>query len=245
MPVFIDRTGQKFGRLTVIERVYLPGKKRAWWLCRCDCGNEKIVSSDSMVQKCVQSCGCLQKERIRKRHGYTTHSGASRLYHTWSGMIQRCTNKNDKYYYNYGGRGIKVCDDWKKDFVSFKDWALENGYSEDLFIDRIDNDKGYFPDNCRWATRRQQQNNLRCNVKYQFADGRILTNSDMCKILSVSKNTVDNRIKSHIVSIANINYASKGKRPHLFILDCKPEDIACDMAFLCELEKGRWDKCQS
>ena len=236
MPAFKDRTGQKFGRLTVIERVYPPGRRRAWWRCKCDCGNEKIVSSDSMIRGGVRSCGCLQKENHPKKHGHTTHTTASRLYHTWSGMVQRCTNPNEKYYCNYGGRGIEICEEWRKDFATFKDWAIASGYSDDLFIDRIDNGKGYFPNNCRWVTRYQQQNNLRCNLRYMFSDGKIITNSDMARLMMITKKAVDKTIKDHVVEARDID--PKSNKPHLFILDCTPNEIAVSGAFLAELEKG-------
>lgn len=223
MPKFKDITGQKYGRLTVVERVYPPNRKRAWWRCVCDCGNEKITSSDMLKRGGVRSCGCMARDNHPIKHGYAVRKGRQRLYRTWSGIIQRASNPNDKYYRMYGGRGIYVCDEWRE-FDKFKEWALANGYKDDLFIDRIDNNKGYFPDNCRWVTRFQQQNNLRCNIRYEFADGKLMTNSEIARLMSVSKDRVNRTIERFVVSKLEIN--EKSKQPHLFILSCTANDLA-------------------
>jgi hypothetical protein len=104
----------------------------------------------------------MQESRIK--HG----EAGSRLYHTWNDMIQRCHNENHKCYADYGGRGIKVCEIWLHDFAAFRDWAVSNGYVDDLEIDRIDNDRGYSPENCRWTTRKQQTRNCRRNHLIEY-----------------------------------------------------------------------------
>ena len=155
----IDLTGHRFGRLTVVKRV---GTKKSFavWLCQCDCGKTATLPSAYLRTGQTRSCGCLAHDVLVARN--TSHGGSySRLYRIWHGMRQRCTDPNSSNYENYGGRGITVCDEWMHDFAAFQKWALANGYHEDLTIDRINNDSGYRPDNCRWATRHEQRLNQR------------------------------------------------------------------------------------
>lgn len=155
----IDLTGQRFGRLTVLERAENKGAY-VCWKCRCDCGIEKIIAGYCLKSGKTQSCGCLQIERTAEAH--TTHGKYhTRLHGIWTDMKARCNNPNRKAYKDYGGRGITVCEEWHNSFETFYEWAMANGYSDDLTIDRIDNDKGYSPDNCRWATMADQNKNKR------------------------------------------------------------------------------------
>lgn len=206
MAEFKDLTGQKYGLLTVIERAYV-GKPRGWWRCRCECGKETIASSDTLKRGGKRSCGCLAVKNHPIKHGCGKRRGRTRLYHTWSGMIQRTTNPKDKYYMNYGGRGIKVCDEWRN-FSVFKEWAESNGYRDDLFIDRIDNDRGYSPDNCRFSTRLQQQNNLRCNIRFCFSDNQILTETEVANMLGIKKSKVKSVLRPYIILMEDINPSS-------------------------------------
>ncbi|QQE75199.1 hypothetical protein [Brevibacillus composti] len=155
----IDLTNQRIGRLTVLSRSGNIGKHPAW-LCKCDCGKTTTVRGDHLRNNLIRSCGCLEEEN-RKNGANTKHGGRnSRLYEIWSGMLKRCNNPNSHSYENYGGRGIKVCDDWL-DFSKFRDWALKHGYSDSLSIDRINNDGNYEPSNCRWTDAKTQANNRR------------------------------------------------------------------------------------
>ena len=149
-----DITGQKFGKLTAIKRVSKIGEP-VKWECQCDCGNTCVVSENNLGRS-TKSCGCL-------RHKGTHKLSKTRLYGVWTDMKQRCYNPNEIAYKNYGERGIEVCNEWKNDFGKFYDWAINNGYSDNLEIDRINNNQNYSPNNCRWITHQEQQLNKRSN----------------------------------------------------------------------------------
>jgi len=151
MSKLIDLTGQKFGKWTVLERAQNYKSGLARWLCRCDCGREKIVYSRHLRTEASQQC----------RHCGSIKHGLYKikLYQVWADMISRCKNPNGKYYKHYGGRGIKVCPGWRNDFMIFRRWALGHGYKHYLTIDRIDNDGDYEPSNCRFITMKKQNRN--------------------------------------------------------------------------------------
>lgn len=187
-----DLSNQRFGRLTVMERADNLGHHTRW-LCKCDCGNYTKSHTTSLTSGRAKSCGCLGREKATK--SITTHGGRyTQLYSVWCGMKKRCYNKSYEYYNRYGGRGIKVCDEWRDDFATFREWALNNGYRDGMEIDRIDNDSNYIPGNCRWATRSEQIKN-RSNSITITHDGQTLSLIDWCDIYGVGYKLAHARYK--------------------------------------------------
>lgn len=195
---FIDLTGKRFGKLTVVSRaenaIEPNGKPRVMWNCHCDCGNDTVVAGSHLRNKHTTSCGCYGREARIKSN--TTHGKSNTpIYRTWRHMIERCYNKNNKRYNSYGGRGIKVYDKWINDFQSFYEYVSslphygENGYS----LDRIDNDGNYEPNNIRWADDYIQNNNQRTSHFITF-DGKTQTISQWSRELDIPYDTLYSRI---------------------------------------------------
>lgn len=161
------KPGQRFGQLTIIKEVNKfiqpSGQTQRGFLCKCDCGNEKIIRLSHLNHNRVRSCGCL----LGERHG----DNGTHLHNTYRGMKNRCYNESYIDWENYGGRGIRVCDEWRNSYLAFRDFALKNGYKDGLCIDRIDNDKGYYPANCRFVNDIISVNNRR-NTFYVEYRGR-------------------------------------------------------------------------
>lgn len=184
--------GKTFGRLTVVSKH--PERKRAYiqWICECECGNEVVVISNKLRSGHTRSCGCLQKEVVRKmalKHGESRTKNP--LYTVWNGMRARCGDTNHKSYDRYGGRGIRVCKEWD-DYQLFEIWAMSNGYERGMELDRLDNDEGYSPDNCDWVSRKTNMRNTSHNV---IIEGLYLTDwfSSVANETGLKESTVKNR----------------------------------------------------
>ena len=171
MTKYEDLTGKKFNYLTVLE-LKRNNKTKIQWLCQCDCGNTVIVLASHLKNAHTKSCGCFRKNKLTKENPKYKHGKRhSRIYSVWINMKTRCYNKNVKAYKNYGNRGIKVCNEWigkEKGFINFYNWAIQNGYRDDLTIERINVDGNYEPNNCRWGTYKQQNNNKRSNMYIEY-----------------------------------------------------------------------------
>lgn len=185
-----DLTGQRFGRLTVIG-VDDRDTRKTYFYCQCDCGNVKSVRSDSLIAGAIRSCGCLklEQDRINLEANHSHKMSGTRPYWIWQDIKNRCYNPHDIRYDRYGGRGITVIDEWRNDFSAFYEWSLKNGYADNLTIDRIDNDKGYSPDNCRWSTMKEQSRNRSTNINIRIGNAT-KTLTEWCEIFSVDSKTV-------------------------------------------------------
>lgn len=196
--------GQKFNKLTVIKLDHIEDKifnssnyksgKRVlhleYYLCKCDCGKETIVEKSHLRKNvnATKSCGCSM--------GTHHMSHKNRIYNIWTGIRRRCLSSKQSNidYKNYKGRGITICEEWKNDFKTFYDWAIANGYKDDLTIDRINNNGNYEPSNCRWATKAEQTLNYRRNRKLLF-NGKILTIKEISDLLKMKYNTLYMKIR--------------------------------------------------
>lgn len=196
-PRFKDLTGQKFNMLTAISwSVHRSGKVE--WKCRCDCGKETTVLALNLTRGHTTSCGC-HRDAIRGQANKADYETGTSLHRIWLKMKRRCREIDDhaKYYFQ---RGIKVCDEWEKDYKAFRDWSLSHGYDDSLTIDRIDNNKGYSPENCRWVTMQTQANNNRKNRIIEY-NGERKTIAEWSRILNVGyKSLYEKVINNRYVS---------------------------------------------
>ena len=187
----IDLTGRTFGRLTVIQ--YDHSKNGAYWLCRCECGKTKVIKGNSLTKGVTTSCGCKSIEMSIKRS--TTHGmTGTRIYRIRSGMIARCYKENATSYPKYGAKGITVCEEWlgENGFINFYNWAMENGYKDNLTLDRINPKGNYEPSNCRWATYKEQANNTKATVFLTY-NGETKPASEWAEIVGISQSVITHR----------------------------------------------------
>jgi len=174
---------QKFGRLTVIGRSENLKSGNSQWICRCDCGNITKVSRPRLINGTSKSCGCLRNENAKTRA--TTHGKSkTKLYNVWQGIKRRCNNLEYFMYPMYGARGIAICIEWLESFDLFYDWAMQNGYTDGLSIERMDNNGNYEPSNCKWATKKEQARNRRTNrlITYKEETHCVYEWAEMLKI---------------------------------------------------------------
>lgn len=195
----VDITGKKFNMLVAMNRVRdYANSKDNYWRFKCDCGNIVIHKKYDVVHGLCVSCGCYGRELRRKlaiTHGLRKHP----LYPIWTSMKQRCFNQNHDAYYNYGARGITVCDEWKNNFVAFYTWSLNNGYAKGLSIDRIDNNGDYTPANCRWISMDEQRNNTRRSVIITaFSESHCA--AEWARITGISETAIKDRIRRQNLS---------------------------------------------
>lgn len=187
-----DLTGLKFNMLTVESFAYIRDS-HAYWNCVCDCGKKTVVCGSRLMRNTTKSCGCLGPKMTRqraKREGFST----TRLHRIYTGIKTRCYNKKSKDYKNYGGRGIVVYKEWLENPLAFRDWALSNGYKENLSIDRIDVNGNYEPSNCRWSTVKQQGNNRRSNLLITW-NGETKTAAEWCAEKGWNRHIIPERLR--------------------------------------------------
>lgn len=191
-----DLTGKKFGKLTAVKIVGKDKQRNNLWNCKCDCGNEIVVRSCELKRGHCKSCGCFQKEqssKFNKTHG----ESKSKLYNVWIDMKARCKAKTHHAYKWYGEKGVSVCKEWDNDYLAFKKWSIDNGYKDGLTIDRIDSNGNYCPENCRWATRKQQSNNISSCVYFDFM-GERLNITQFCEKYNVSHSHFYSKARKNI-----------------------------------------------
>lgn len=205
-----DLTGKKFGRLTVVSRAKNIGCHVAW-NCVCECGNHTVVRTYQLKHGLSKSCGCLSIDITKERctiHGETK----TRLYSIWRSIKKRCYDPKNPSYKYYGLKGIEMCDEWRNDYMSFRNWALSSGYKDGLTIDRKNNSLGYFPNNCKWSTYLEQENHRSNNHKVTY-NGVGLNVSQWCAITGVPKSTFLGHIKKYgderAVEMALTNFTEK------------------------------------
>lgn len=187
----IDLVGKRFGKLVVIKPIITENKNRAWE-CVCDCGNTKVILGCNLTGGKSNSCGCARVDSMKKI--MTTHGGSgTKLYSIFKGMFQRCYNEKNPAYHYYGGKGVKICSEWKDNFSNFREWSLLNGYNETNTIDRINPNGDYCPENCRWVSMQVQQNN-KLNSAFLIIDGEKLTVSEWAEKNKTNKATLYSKI---------------------------------------------------
>lgn len=180
--------GQKYGRLTIID--YLG---KSYFLCKCNCGNIKKIRKDHLINGDIKSCGCISKRYNNVKRQFHNGTG-TRLYSIYRNIKRRCFSKNDKLYKYYGERGITMCKEWQDNFKLFKSWSINNGYTDDLTIDRINVNGNYEPNNCRWITMKEQCRNKRNNHNITY-NGKTQCLNDWADEFNINRTTLLCRLK--------------------------------------------------
>lgn len=187
-----DISGLQFGYLVAVQPAGKSKDRHIIWQCNCVCGEIAYVKSNDLQKGHTKSCGCMSAEMIRvanTKHGFRLHRNMPRIYKTWLNMKDRCLNPKNKYYMLYGGRGVSICAEWEKDFLSFYNWAMANGYTDQLEIDRIDFNGNYEPSNCRFVNDLVQARNSRHCV-YQNIQGEQLCLNEIAEKYNMTKSAV-------------------------------------------------------
>lgn len=187
-----DIIGKRYNNYTVVREVEKSNDGHRRFLCKCDCGNERIVYLSHLKTNRRKECELCSFKNINKKHGMKN----SRIYRIWGGMKNRCNNNNSKDFKNYKKRGIKVCPEWNNDFSIFYNWALQNGYSDTLTIERIDVNGNYTPENCKWVPKELQQRNKTTNILINY-NGATITASELAHIVGIKPSAMIQRIKRH------------------------------------------------
>lgn len=194
----MDLTGKKYGRLTVLREAESRTRKDGkgtlrYWVCKCTCGNITEVRQEQLIKGKSKSCGCYRRECAKKPDPEAITRKNRRLYRIWSGIKARCTNPKDQHHTNYYDKGVSMCDEWLNNSKLFIEWSLNNGYEDDLTIDRIDPFGNYDPSNCRWITNKEQQRNKRNTIRYNV-DGEMLTLAEIAERYNIKVSTLEARV---------------------------------------------------
>lgn len=201
----INQIGKKYNHLLVLKLDHIDEKtKQGFYLCQCDCGNKKVIGIDALRNGSTKACGCLRGKRTKWKYKSVEHP---KLYKKWLHMKDRCYNKNDISYKNYGARGIKVCDEWIDNFDAFAEWSFINGYSEEkkLEIDRIDFEGDYRPENCRYVSLKENVRNRRITLKFDYK-GKKLSLGEIAEINGINYKTLWQRINRDQMSLEEALY---------------------------------------
>lgn len=193
MGKFQDLIGMRFGSLVVKSKLNINRHREMEWLCICDCGNSHKATSNRLTTgktTCCHACAMKKISISNSKNGVEP----KKLYNAFTNMKTRCYNKNYFLFHRYGGRGITVCDEWRNDFSAFRKWAFENGWDESLTLDRIDNDKGYSPQNCRWVNKTAQDNNRSTN-RYLEHNGERDTLANWSRRLNIPYYVLQHRME--------------------------------------------------
>lgn len=204
-----DIIGKKFGKLTVLKfdhkEKYIKGRNFIYfYLCKCECGNLKVLRRHKLLNNETLSCGCLLKLGNGRKHSLSR----SRIYNIYRAIIKRCYMSNDPSYDNYGARGITVCKEWTENFMTFYNWAVNNGYADNLTIDRINVNGNYEPNNCRWVDRKTQANNRRNNHLLTH-QGETHTLAEWAKIIGIPPSTIKTRLSHNWIIEKVLSISSK------------------------------------